>query len=474
MKTNNYIKISMILGALALSACTPNNSSNQNNSVIDTSSEAAPSVPEVVNLKTAFINLNKGKNYTANVKYNGTYYYSIFVNENFVGTDGDEPEILNMYLADGVGIYSLNYNDGSMVSGEYQLNDEGENYTDLFDNNVAKTMYGVATDFVDEIKDDATTLDVDDKFYKLALLDYVGIDRAYYVDLDTVTAKYEDGLTIDLNFVRNNKYTLSFYDFGKTENNHVKTFFEQEGKAYTPDIYMSTMKRLLKGNNFVSNVYSFDAGEDGDLTSLNQVYNPHYFYSTSGALNDPKQNKSGYISFNRSTPVTNTSSPYYINGFDTQPCGIYMFAATGVQHSFAPQVAYENPDMEKFMHYPSLLKLLGKTQFFTKGVIQEFSRKYTNKKNCYILRDLTLVKDFATNFSLDQSYDFKSCIPYALGVEFTLGYNGTDEISDANTTIIFHYCFTYNHENYDYLVPLFSFGETNNTYLDGFYELYND
>ena len=351
-----------------------------------------------------------------------------------------------------------------MVSGEYELDDNGENYKNLFDNTVAKTMFDVGTDFINEVADTASELDIDDKFYKLALLDYIGINRSFFVDLEDAKASFDTtkGLTINLKFARNNNYSVNFYDFGETSNAHVKKFLtEEEGGVYTPDEYMSTMQRLLRTNNFVSNVYSFDIGEDGGLSSLNQVFNPRYFYSTSGALNDKYQNKSGYISFTRTTPVENTSSPYYIPGL-TQANGIYMFIAEGMKHSISPQVVYEDSSMEKFMHYPSLLKLLTKTQFFTRGVIEEFSKKYTNKSHCYILKDINLVKDFATNFSLDQSYEFKTCVPYALGVEVNPGNN------DANTSIVFHYCFTYSGQKYDYLIPLFSFGETNNEYLDGF------
>ena len=463
---NNIIKLTALLATLSITACGGSVSSiSQSNS--ESSSIENPSVP-VTSVKTGLLALNKTKSYTADVTYNGTKYFSIYVNEKYVGFDSaTNDEVLDFFIKGEEGIFPLNKSNGKFLPGEYQAKNKEENYTDLFDNTTAKTVYGVASDYVTSVADDANDLVISNKTYKLALLDYVGIERSFYVDLNTVTASYKEAFSLKLEF-GSNVYNLTFKDFGTAKDENVENFLAKGGTAYTPDENMKAMKRLLKSNNFVSAVYDFDSGTDGDYNGLSQVFNPHYFYTTAAALGDKNANKSGYISFNRSTPVTDESSPYYIPGFDTQPKGIYMFMADGMRHSIAPQVVYENPDMEYFMHYPSLLKLINKTQYFSEGIISEFSSKYTYKKDCYILKDISLIKDFATNFSLNNSYDFKTCIPYALGVEFSLNKE------DKNTVIIFHYCFTYGAQKYDYLVPLYSFGQTNDSILDGFYDLYND
>ena len=468
---NKLIKLTTLLAVMAITGCssTPSSSNADTSSGEPTSSSAEPVIVPVTNVKTGLNALNASKNYTADVSYNGTLYFSIYVKENYVGFDSEtNQEALDFLVKNEEGIYPVNRANGNIISGEYKKKSEEENYLNLFDNTTAKTLFDVASDFVASVKEDENNVVISNKTYKLALLDYLGVDRSFYVDLETVTASYTDAFAIKMEFSGNNRYDLVFKDFGTTSNANVEKFLARGGTAYVPDECMSAMQRLVKSNNYVVAVYDFDAGVDGDFNGLSQVFNPHYFYNTGSALGDKNATKQGYISFHRTTPVTDTSSQYYIPGFPDTPCGIYAFIAQGVQHSFAPQVYYENPDMEYFMHYPSLLKLLDKTQYFTEGTVKEFESKYTYKKNAYVLKDLTLIKDFATNFNLNNSFDFKTCVPYALGVEFSLNKE------DKNCVIIFHYCFTYGAQKYDYLVPLYSFGQTNDSILDGFYDLYND
>ena len=466
---NKLLKLTVFSAVFVLAACNSNKSSDVINSEFNNSSSEQPVVVPVNNVKTGLTALHNSINYTADVSYNGKQYFSIYVKENYVGFDSDtNPDALDFFIKDNEGIFTLNRANGTVVSGEYKKKSEEENYSNLFDNTTAKTLYDVASDFVAGVAESDNDVVISNKTYKLGLLDYLGIDRAFYVDLDTVTASYKDAFSIKMDFANNNSYNLVFKNFGSTSNETVEKFLENGGTAYEPDACMAAMKRLVKSNNFVSAIYDFDSGVDGDYNGLSQVFNPHYFYTTGSALGDKNATKQGYISFKRTTPVTDTSSPYYIPGFPDTPYGIYSFMAQGMQHSFSPQAFYENPDMEYFMHYPSLLKILDKTQYFKEGTITEFEKNYTNKKNRYILKDINLIKDFATNFNLNNSYDFKTCIPYALGVEFSLNKE------DKNCVIIFHYCFTYGAKKYDYLVPLYSFGQTNDDILDNFYTLYND
>ena len=470
---NKFLKATFLLTSLALSACVkPGNSSatslidSSNSQTSQTSAYDAP----VTNLKTALKHLNAGKNYTASVKLNGTYYYSIFVTPSYIGTDDDYHDALDFLIADGEGIYSLNKNKGYLVSGEYKVNGTGENYVDLFDNNTAKTLYGVSTSYVDSIGEQLDELTITDKNYKLALLDYIGIDRSSYIDLGSVTAKYNEELSITLQFDARTSYTyvLTFSNFGATNNAVVEDFLAKGGTYFIPDFYITEFKRLVSANNYVRYIYDFDSGTDGDFNGLSEVFNPYYFYSTGGDYKDNTAAKSGYISFNKTEPVTDTSSPYYIPGFSSTPRGIYMFMLQNNRVSFSPQTAYEEPDMEYFMHYPSRLKLMQKTQYFYEGVLREHQAKYTKTDHCYILDDEALMKDFALNFSLDTAFPFDTCKPYALGVEFLLGKK------DVSSMIVFHYCFTYNGTKKDYPIPLTAFGDTKNELLDNFYNFYND
>ena len=459
---NKFIKSILMLGSLALTACGPSNSKTPEES----KEPVIESKEALSDLKAGLLKINNTKNYTASVSLNGTYSYSIFVTEKYVGIDREQDNGLDFHVKGEAGIYPINDDDGITLSGQYEKDANGNVYTELFDNSVAKTMYGVQTDYVQSLSNTETTITFTNKFYKLALLDFAGFERNSYVDLTSASATYTNLLKIELVFGRNT-YTLSFSDFGTSKSSKVEAYLASGKSVYTPDKNLATMSRLIRSNNYMSLIYDFDSGTDGAYNGLMQVFNPHYFYTTADGISATSGTKQGYIELSRTTPVTNTSSPYYIEGLP-EAYGVYMFISQDNQYSLSNRTVYDTPDMEYFMHYPSLLKLLDKTQYFYPGIIREHAAKYEDEDNCYILYNQELIRDFAINFNFNNPWPFETCKPYALGLEIT------PSSRDASVRIVFHYCFTYNGTKKDYLVPFYSFGQTNNQILDGFYELYKD
>ena len=108
---NKIFKATLLLSSLAvISACGPRNSNSQN---LDSSSNSGEIVSSssiyntpVTNLKTALKSINATKNYKADVKLNGTYYYSIFVTENYVGTNNKNKDAFEFLISDGENAFS--------------------------------------------------------------------------------------------------------------------------------------------------------------------------------------------------------------------------------------------------------------------------------------------------------------------------------------------------------------------------------
>ena len=468
---NKFIKTAILLGSLAVTACGPSSNSQEANTSVETSSEISNSSEQIANtLKGALKKLNTTKNYTAKIYINNTWNYSVVVNENYVGMDYvRDTDKFQFFVSDNTGIFPLNVDQGFTLAGEYRKDASDNNYTDLFNNSITKTMFGIQTDYVNSISNEATSITITDKIYKLSLLDFLGMERATFVDLESVTAEYNEGLNISLDFGKTT-YVVKFVNFGTSTNATVESFLAKGGTVYTPDRYLAGMKRLVASNNYLSLIYDFDLGEDGNYRPISQVYNPHYFYTTSDGITADSGAKQGYLELKRTSPLTETqkSSPYYVNGLD-EAYGVYMFVSQDNMYSISNRTVYDIPDMEYIMHYPSLLKLLNNTQYFNEGILKEFENKYQpDAEHCYVLKNVDLIKDFAANFNLNDVWSFDTCRPYALGVEINLTGR------DASSSIIFHYCFTYNGTKKDYLIPLYSFGQTNNEILDGFYNLYQD
>lgn len=462
------LKIGLVLGTLCLTACENNVSSiiSQLSSDNPSSEEVSSSVVpiEVNSLKTALLAINNTKNYTANVSYNGKYYYTIYVNENYVGTDSsDYDTMLDIYYNDGTGIYSINKSNGSFISSEYYLDSKGKNLTNLFDNSVVNTMYGIGTDYVSSIQDDVNDLVISNKVYKLALFDFIGLERSFYADLEEITVSYRNAIKFHFNFGEVS-YDVSFSEFGETKSSAVELYLRNGGRVYKADENLKAMSNLVRSNNFVRNIYDINKEEDNGLY---EVFNPNYFYTTGQPLGEKNATKAGYVSFRREKPIENTDSPYYIPDLPVA-YGIYYFSAQGSRYGFMPNICSDNPDMEKFMHYPSQLEIVNKTQYFDEGQIKGLESYYATNKACYVCNELSLVKDFATNMSLTGSYPFDTCKPVALGVEILLSNLA------KNTAIIFHYAFRYEGVLLDYKITLTQFGETNDDILEGFVSFYQD
>ena len=131
---NKLIKLTTLLAVMAITGCssTPSSSNADTSSGEPTSSSAEPVIVPVTNVKTGLNALNASKNYTADVSYNGTLYFSIYVKENYVGFDSEtNQEALDFLVKNEEGIYPVNRANGNIISGEYKKKSEEENYLNL-------------------------------------------------------------------------------------------------------------------------------------------------------------------------------------------------------------------------------------------------------------------------------------------------------------------------------------------------------
>ena len=132
--------------------------------------------------------------------------------------------------------------------------------------------------------------------------------------------------------------------------------------------------------------------------------------------------------------------------------------------SFYTTPSYTKPNIEEMYHYPVYMNLWNNTQFIEKGVVD--NTDYEVEGEAYHVSNLSYIVDFATNFSIDQSFPFDEFVPFGLGININY-YDGQDEYS----TITFMYCFTYQKNKYIMPIPFYNFGVSNIKVLDDIYEL---
>jgi hypothetical protein len=106
-------------------------------------------------------------------------------------------------------------------------------------------------------------------------------------------------------------------------------------------------------------------------------------------------------------------------------------------------------------------------QFIEEGVVE--GTNYKVEGNAYHISNPYYIRDFAINFSIDQSFPFTDFIPTGLGINMQF-YDNQDYYSE----VTFMYCFRYENKDYVMPIPLYDFGVSNIEILDQIYELYND
>ena len=240
----------------------------------------------------------------------------------------------------------------------------------------------------------------------------------------------------------------------------MKTFRANGNKVFTPCEDLEEMRRLIKLDNFIHQIYSISEGVGSYIGY--EFFTPNYFMTTGNS-----DTNSGYIYME----VEHEAD----ENLDSDLSGIYLFTVQKVdneyQWGYSPNVINTVPNIEKCMHYPSFLKLLNNLQYVKEGELRGSEYVLEDRENIkkYYFTEQFLVNDFADNFSLTSQ--FSDCTPLAVSIELDLVHD-----ADKDKNIIFHYLMKYtgDGQTYDVILPLMWFGSANKAHIDQQYEALNN
>ena len=437
--------IILLLPLLLLSSCNSTTSSTPNTTL----------TPVTINsLKEGLLALNTLKNYRIDYLEGNETIFSYIFTENAIGIDSTTKEYINTLVEDSSGIYELKYHK-DYKPGEYKKDLENKNIQNLWSSNLTHTLYGKSTDYINSIDDSASTIKVTNKQYKMAIIQTLGYESDDYVSLDEINISYSNNSVVfDVQFASTPLYSFIASGFNSTIHESVDDFLSKGGTVYTPDENVANCRRLMLGSNFTRDIYDFSVDS---YTGL-ELFNPNYFYyETTGA--DFGQ---GTLEMNQKANAEHDIDLY----------GCYSYILYGSLQkgfrdaSFYTTPSYTKPDVEEMYHYPKYMTLWDNTQFIEKGAVE--NTNYKVEGEAYHVSNLSYILDFATNFSIDQSFPFNEFVPFGLGININY-YDGQDEYS----TITFMYCFTYNNSKYIMPIPFYNFGVSNIKILDDIYTQYN-
>ena len=460
MKTIKKILLLLPL-TLAVAGCDAKSSvNNSGNSTSQGGDDVEILNPvEIKSLKEGLVYLNTGYNYTLSY-YNNTYgTCSIIYTRNSIGFSASKSAYATTALIkDNNGVYPLSYENG-YIAGEYYVDKDGNNITDLWGSGLKPNLRGVATDYINGIDNNLTSLIITNKTFKIAFIQSVGYSANDYVNVDELEAYYDGGqLKFSLSMA-SSKNPLGYVleNPGTSVNDDVNTFLNAGGKALELSEDLKEMRRLMRLNNFLRYIYDINENEYVGY----ELFNEHYFYSeTIGAGSG-----SGAIALNQKANEEHSN--------DLRGC--YMFNTIGnlltgfTNISLYPMPIFDKPDVTQLYHYPTYLALLSNMQYLYEGTVGiDEGGAYVPSGTSYRVDNLNMIYDFISNFSIDQSYDPTTCVPYALTIDIDLAQD------DTESTVVFVYYFTYNNALYTMPLPFTNFGGAYVDLFDQVYDRYND
>lgn len=425
----------------------------------------------ISSLYDGMVTLYQTKNYTLDIVHtSGSYREEIpskLYTRNYIGYDGGFEDFSVLYN-DGTGIYPVSFED-DFLSGEYLLDSAGAKYTNLWNNTVVNTMYGACGPYIKaNVTKEITELSIKDKEYKLKFLEAIVGSTNNFVNVESLDAKYENG-KVSFNLVLNNNssakdvYKVTLKNVGNTSSQHLKSFVRNGGTVYSPIKDFTEMRRLINMDNYVQRTYSIIDGV-GTWSGF-QFFTPHYYFVTGS----DSMVGNAYMEFDY------TDDPTLDNDFDMW--GIYLVSvykdeSGQMAASLASQNAYNSStkEVEECCFYPSSeLSILKNLQYIKSGEVRDVDYQYTAEEaNRYYFIDSGLVKNFVSNFSLDQG--FQDVIFNTIAIEIKL------DAVDKNSMICFHAIGYYAADGltYDIIIPLYGFGDANRSALDLIYSQYNN
>ena len=475
MRKNKLLTLLVSFASLCvLSGCKNGNNNNQPSGQ-DTTVTKADEI-KINSLYEGFVALYQTKNYTLEVIHTyGTYREEIpdmIFTKDYVGFDGKSFEELSVYFNDGTGVFRVSYTD-DFQSGEYLKDKLGVPYTTLWDPKNAScvpTMYGACPEYIkEEITPEISEIDVTNKQYKIRFMQTIIGNTNDFAAVDSLTAKYENGKVI-FNLVINggaHSYKVTLKNVGNTKSSHIELFLKNNGKVFVPNEDLSAMRRLLNLDNFVQRIMLINEGTN--TWAGFYFFTEHYMFQTG---NDYSVGNA-YMEFNYK------DDPTLDNDFDMW--GIYLVNVTRdsedhLTAGLASGRAYNSDtlEVEECCRYPSRkLKLLNNLEYVKTGEVRdahydESEELFKGTPKKYYFVEETLVKNFCNNFGLDTS--FEDVIFNTIAIEIDI------QPEDKDSMVVFHAIGYYPGDGitYDYIIPLYGFGDANRTVLDTIYTQYNN
>ena len=462
MKTIKKILLLLPL-TLAVAGCESGNQSSSHNQGGSTSQggydiEILKPV-EIKSLKEGLVYLNTSYNYTLSY-YNSTYgNCSLIFTRNSIGFSASKSAYATTaVIRDNVGIYPLDYDNG-YTAGEYYLDDDGNYITDLWGSGIKPNLRNVSTDYINNVDGNINSLIITNKTFKIAFIQTVGYSANDYVNVDELEVYYDGGQLKFSLLMATSKNPIGYVmeNVGTSVNEDVKNFLDAGGKALKLSEDLKEMRRLMKLDNFLRYIYDINENQYVGY----ELFNEHYFYSETIGIG----NGSGAIALNQRANDEHSN--------DLRGC--YLFNTVGnlisgfTNISLYPMPIFDKPDVTQLYHYPRYLALFENMQYIYEGTVDvgEGGAYIPNGKS-YRIDNLNMIYDFISNFSIDQSYDPATCVPYALTIDIDLASNQTE------STVVFVYYFTYNNALYTMPIPFTNFGGARVDLFDRVYEQYND
>jgi len=399
--------------------------------------------------KDALKYMNTRKNYTITYSGSRLYKHSYIYTDKVIARTSPDNELLNhYYYSDNGGTFEIEYSKylEKYVSTEYRSTEN------VWNSNLTFSFLGAGTSFIDGLKDSDTEVRVKNNEIKRTFIQLLGYSAADFMSIDSLTAKYKEGVLTYTCLIGSKDYVYEVSNFGTSKVSELDNLNESLLHAYTPITLLSNARELMHANNYIQGIYYLD-GDGNDGYVGNYLFNPHYFgqtYTSSADMN-------GYISLNCPAEEGDNAHPalkgcyyYYISNYATSPSPTLNSNAIST-----------NPNIVDVMNYPSHLLLWNNFQRFVKwkdyGDVEILGKAYYTE-------DEELLADFSTNFNMDSSFEGQT--PYALGVDYNIANSNDD-------TITFYYYFKYGSRTQCYPIPFYKFGQANVKVLDQIYNTYH-
>lgn len=403
--------------------------------------------------------LTTTKNYTIDRFSNNNVVASYVFTENSIGQYNPKfMENTDFYVVSGDGLYEVNYAD-EFVRSEFILDSNGEQITDLWNNEYVANLYGID---ISDITTDrtATNFDIKSRNFKLNFMQAVGFDSLDYLDVESLNANFTIAGCVELRlkfFENPVSYVYKVRDIGTSVNKIADNYVNKNTPASTVNDELSAVRRLIKGDNF--RIISYDIIEEeyyAEEWLTNKYWFSTYLYY-------------GYFA----------ARHHQTSAEDQEVSGCYMFQYQDGHIQLLNTMVSTMTDITEFEHYPSRAKLWNKMHFIKEGYYGTSKKDYKYEGNsAYYIDNYDLVLDMIELYSLDPAHSSESSIfsfakPKALLLDLNVTKNGR-VMSDADCEITFVYVFEYQSKKYYMPLPMYDFGNVSIPALDEYLTEFNN